>query len=142
MGRAVDELYSALASQGYGLRLMRGEPLAQHTSFSIGGPSDLYVEATTPEEIEELARTGWSRNVPVFVLGGGTNILVADAGLRGLTIANRSSRMTIREDGVAVAESGVRLSTLAKETVRLGWAGLEWAVGIPGTVDINLFTDR
>lgn len=75
-----------------------------------------------------------SEEVPCLVLGGGTNVLVADAGIRGLVILNRCVRHALGDSGRLTAESGASFRELAQETVALGWAGLEWAVGIPGTV--------
>jgi UDP-N-acetylmuramate dehydrogenase len=75
--------------------------------------------------------------VPYFLLGAGTNILVSDKGIRGLVIENRArgSRFEVREEGAILwAEAGVLLKDLAEESVRRGLAGLEWAMGIPGTV--------
>ena len=131
---AVEELYQGLVAQGYGESLVREERLARHTSFAIGGPTDLFVVARTPGELAQLARMGWDCGIPVLILGRGTNILVADAGLRGMTIANRCCRYSIDEHGLLRAESGIALAVVAKEAVGQGWAGLEWAVGIPGTV--------
>lgn len=131
---ALTRLVSALQGAGYGGRLLHNEPMAPHTSFGVGGPADLFIRA---ERIDELI--GWLRlvhayAVPCIVLGSGTNILVADAGIRGLVILNACQSYTIDEDGRVVAESGVSLRELARHTVAQGLEGLEWAVGIPGTV--------
>ena len=131
---SLEELYRDLIEKGYGGRLLTNEPLSRHTSFAIGGPSDLFVAVRTLAELEEAVEMAWSRNVPVLLLGGGTNVLVADAGLRGITIVNECRSYRLGSDGLLVAESGVWLADIARWTVEQGWAGLEWAVGIPGTV--------
>ncbi|NLG48614.1 MAG: UDP-N-acetylmuramate dehydrogenase [Chloroflexi bacterium] len=123
-----------LIEKGYGERLLTNEPLARHTSFAIGGPSDLFISVRTKAEFVEVAQMAWGRNVPVLLLGGGTNVLVADAGLRGITIVNECRGYRLGEDGLLLAESGVWLAEVARWTVQQGWAGLEWAVGIPGTL--------
>jgi len=131
---SLEELRKELTEKGYGERLLTNEPLARHTSFAIGGPSDLLISARTMTEFVEVAHMAWGRNVPVLLLGGGTNVLVADAGLRGLTIVNECRGYRLGDDGLLLAESGVWLAELARWTVQQGWAGLEWAVGIPGTL--------
>jgi UDP-N-acetylmuramate dehydrogenase len=86
------------------------------------------------EALVEAARAAQADGLPWRVLGGGSNVLVSDAGVRGLVIVNRA-RQTVFEDGFVVqAESGANLAALARSCVARGWAGLEWAVGVPGTV--------
>jgi UDP-N-acetylmuramate dehydrogenase len=131
---SLEELRRDLIEKGYGERLLTNEPLARHTSFAIGGPSDLFISVRTKAEFVEVAQMAWGRNVPVLLLGGGTNVLVADAGLRGITIVNECRGYRLGEDGLLLAESGVWLAEVARWTVQQGWAGLEWAVGIPGTL--------
>ena len=106
MNTALDRLYDNLVSEGYGEFLTRGELLCRHTSFAIGGPSDIFVVASTPEQLAKVTTMGWTSGVPVFVLGGGTNVLVADAGVRGMTVANRCARFSVDGDGLLRAESG------------------------------------
>ena len=128
-GDALDALAAAL-----GGRVQRSEPLAVHTNMRVGGPADLLIVCHTVEEVADAVRLARANGVPWRVLGGGCNVLVADAGMRGLVIINRAGRVQILEDGLVWAEAGASLSTLAQETVGRGLAGLEWAVGLPGTV--------
>jgi UDP-N-acetylmuramate dehydrogenase len=72
--------------------------------------------------------------LPITILGGGANVLVSDKGLRGLVIINKAKRIEFREDAQVWCEAGTVLPTLARECVARGLAGLEWAVGVPGTV--------
>ena len=72
--------------------------------------------------------------VPVLILGGGANVLVSDAGVRGLTIINKAKRIEFRADNGVWCEAGTVLPTLARECIAHGLSGLEWAVGVPGTV--------
>jgi UDP-N-acetylmuramate dehydrogenase len=120
-----------------GDRLLVDEPLSAHTSYRIGGPADLFVRVESQDELCRVVALARERQVPYFLLGAGTNILVSDRGIRGLVIENRArgSRFEVREEGAILwAEAGVLLKDLAEESVRRGLAGLEWAVGIPGTV--------
>lgn len=129
-----------------GIELVRNEPLARHTTFRIGGPADWYAAATTIERLELLGDLAAEHGVPLTVLGGGSNIVVSDSGIRGLVIANQArwygwgSQYRNRWHNPAlldrhiVAESGALLAGFARWCVRNGLAGLEWAVSVPGTV--------
>lgn len=121
------------------------EPLARHTTFRIGGPAELYAVANTLGQLEQLAELAVAHAIPYTVLGGGSNILVSDAGMRGLVIANQTREWhwaveatvaTDAPDGgrILVVQSGVLLAGLARWTIKNGWGGLEWAVSVPGTV--------
>ncbi|MDJ0706321.1 MAG: UDP-N-acetylmuramate dehydrogenase [Leptolyngbyaceae cyanobacterium MO_188.B28] len=111
-------------------------PLAGLTSFRVGGPAEWYI---APQNIEEL-QTGleWAqkRDLPITFLGAGSNLLVSDCGLPGLVICTRRLRQATfdPDTGQVTAAAGEPLATLAWKAARLGWKGLEWAVGIPGTV--------
>jgi UDP-N-acetylmuramate dehydrogenase len=107
--------------------------LSRHTTSRIGGPAEVLVEATSADDLRDLALLARRHQVPVFVLGGGANILVADAGIRGLTILNKARRLEFLDGGRVRAESGVLLPTLARECIARGLGGLEWAIGVPGT---------
>lgn len=118
-----------------GGRVVRGEPMSRHTTFRIGGPADWYVEATTADDLREIILLAQKHGVPYLVLGAGSNVLVADGGIRGLVILNRARQIEFKVSNFLVrAESGVILPTLARECIERGLAGLEWAVGVPGTV--------
>jgi len=133
--KGLHRLEAALRGAGYGDRLLKNEPLARHTSFAIGGPADLLLMVRTPEELVGAVQEARRAGVPWRVIGSGTNILVADAGIRGLVIVNACRGYQLEESsGLLRAESGVLLGELAGEVSAAGWAGLAWAVGIPGTV--------
>lgn len=120
-----------------GDRLLVDEPLSAHTSYRIGGPADLFVTVESQDELCRMVAIAREWQVPYFLLGAGTNILVSDKGIHGLVIENRAkdSRFEVRgEEAILWAEAGALLKDLAGESVRRGLAGLEWAVGIPGTV--------
>ncbi len=134
---AVEKLAAAL--ERVGMEVRRQEPLARHTTFGIGGPADVFVVCRSAAELRSAVAAARDAGLPWFVLGSGSNILVGDGGVRGVTIANEARRVTPPEDvgdgRVAVtAESGVSFAALARTLARQGFAGLEWASGIPGTV--------
>ncbi len=120
----------------------RDQPLARHTSLRIGGPADLLAVAETAQALRQAVALACRYHVPFRVLGSGANLLVSDAGVRGLVILNRARAITFHppEDNASGgnpgvrAESGASLSTVARQCVRRGLAGLTWAATIPGTV--------
>ncbi|MEI6739291.1 MAG: UDP-N-acetylmuramate dehydrogenase [Gemmatimonadaceae bacterium] len=115
-------------------RLRVDVPLAPFTTFQIGGPADLYYEATSATDLATAVSAARAAGIPWFVLGLGANILVGDRGVRGLVIRNRATAHHIGDDGVLWSESGAVMQDLVLETVRAGWSGLEHYVGIPSTV--------
>jgi UDP-N-acetylmuramate dehydrogenase len=113
--------------------LRREESLARHTTFGVGGPADLFFTARDADALGFAAMAAHDAGVETFVLGSGSNILVADAGIRGLTISNRARGETA-EGTTHRVESGASFAAYARKTCRAGLAGLAWAVGIPGTL--------
>jgi UDP-N-acetylmuramate dehydrogenase len=109
------------------------EPLARYTALRVGGPADLLAVAGDIEALRQAVVLAWEQGVPCRILGGGSNVLVGSAGVRGLVVLNRASKVVFGGEEVW-AESGGSLSTLAQQCVSRGLAGLEWAAGIPGTV--------
>jgi UDP-N-acetylmuramate dehydrogenase len=109
------------------------EPLASRTSFGIGGPADFFVELGRPQAIEELIQGCAERGIPYLLLGAGTNLLVADAGVEGLVVrvVNREHHV----DGRQVrAGAGLKMMRLARIVAEAGLRGFEFAIGVPGTV--------
>lgn len=121
-------------------RLLENEPLAKYTVARLGGAAD-YLFVTQPndpiEKLAAVAQAAWDDDLPVRIIGGGANILVSDAGVRGLTIINKISEVKFGEwhDGRTVsATSGTNLIMLARQCQQHGIAGMEWAISVPGTV--------
>ncbi|MBW4440048.1 MAG: UDP-N-acetylmuramate dehydrogenase [Plectolyngbya sp. WJT66-NPBG17] len=111
-------------------------PLASLTSFRVGGPAEWYAAPRTLEELQAGLEWAQSQGVPVTMLGGGSNLLVSDAGLPGLVISTRHLRHAEFDDatGQVTVGAGEPLPRLAWKLADRGWQGFEWAVGIPGTV--------
>ena len=115
----------------------RNELLAPYTTFKIGGPADLFFEATSADALANAVLAARQNDVPYFVLGLGANVLMGDRGFRGLVIRNTAQRHDFRESGDACelwTESGAVIKSLIQESVARGWSGLEHYVGIPSTV--------
>ena len=118
-------------------RAKRNEPMARYTTARIGGPADLLVEARSADELVALVNRADEMGLSCIVVGGGANMLVSDAGVRGLVVINRTKevRFNVRDISARVeADSGVVLATLARDCIERGLAGVEWAIGVPGTV--------
>ncbi|MFM7268518.1 MAG: FAD-binding protein, partial [Cyanobium sp.] len=116
--------------------LRQDVPLLDFTTWRVGGPAEWFAEPADPSQLVALAAWAARRAIPFRVIGAGSNLLIADRGLPGLTICNRrlqGSRVDA-ESGVVEAEAGEPIPTLARKVARAGLHGLEWAVGIPGTV--------
>lgn len=116
-----------------GVKTSRDEPLARFTTMRVGGPADLFAVAHNAFELRGLVKFARARGIPWVVLGRGSNVVIADAGIRGLVIQNRAEGSAIEGDRY-VAESGVPMARAATETQRAGLSGLEFGLAIPGTV--------
>jgi UDP-N-acetylmuramate--alanine ligase len=126
-----------------GLIVRRDEPMSAHTTYQIGGPADLFVVVESQEQLLTAVGRARQHHVLPFILGGGANLLVADAGIRGLVIAYRGASHSFRPDAASAAEAsevllwaeaGAAIKALARESVSRGLEGLEWAVDVPGTL--------
>jgi UDP-N-acetylmuramate dehydrogenase len=129
----LDRLADALAAIPGAAAVQENASVARFTSLRAGGPADWFVVAETVTALRKAVVLAWRSGCECRVLGGGSNVLVSDAGIRGLVILNRARDVGFTGEGVK-AESGASLSTLARKCVAQGLGGLEWAVGIPGSV--------
>ncbi len=119
--------------------LRRRAPLAPYTTFRIGGPADYFMTVHRLENLKRTLAILHQAQVPYLLLGGGSNILVSDAGVRGLVIINQCRGIHWPEDAHADpvdvrVEAGALLAGFAREAIQRGLAGISWAVSIPGTV--------
>jgi len=110
------------------------EPMAPHTSFRIGGPADLYVLPESAAEAAEILGVCARESVPAFVLGGGTNILVSDRGIRGAVMDISRLAGISSDDTLVTAQAGTPVSDLSELACHRGLAGLEFAYSLPGSV--------
>ncbi len=115
-------------------RLKLNEPLSRYTVARLGGPADALITVDTQVLLSTVVQLAWERNWPLRILGGGTNILISDRGFRGLVVINNARQIVFGEEGLVTADSGTALIHIARESVRRGLSGLEWAIGIPGTL--------
>ena len=115
--------------------LLVAEPMTKHTSFHIGGPADLMAQPQSEEELRALLAKAAEAAVPVTLVGNGSNLLVRDKGIRGLVIKLGNMLRDIEIDGnVLTFGSGVSLAMASKKAAELGLSGMEFAVGIPGSI--------
>lgn len=126
----------------FGDQLQVNTPLAKYTSARVGGPAEMLLTVKSAQELQTAVELAHAYPIPYFILGGGSNILVADAGVRGLVILNKAKQVSYRHTGYSVictAESGANLSSLARQCISKGLGGLEWAISVPGTVGGAVF---
>ena len=112
---------------------VRDQPLAPHTSLRIGGPADFFLRIASEKDLLGAIQVARMNELPVFLLGGGTNVLVADGGIRGVVLQNAWRESSVDGDIVA-ASSGTELAHVAAVAARAGVEGLEWMATVPGTV--------
>jgi len=115
-------------------RVRENAPLAPLTTFRVGGPADWLVEARRGDEVQRILSVGRDERVPVTVLGGGSNVLIADAGLRGIVIRVHGGEVVHVDRTRIRADGGVTINGLVRWTISHGVAGLEAWAGTPGTV--------
>lgn len=121
----------------FGDRLMENEPLAKYTSARIGGPADALLIVHSTDDLVQVVTELWAMEVPFKILGGGSNILVSDAGVRAVVLLNKARRVVFNQEDApptVTAESGSNFGALARQAAQKNLSGLEWAAGIPGTV--------
>lgn len=126
-------------------RVRLNEPLARHCTFGVGGPADVWVSLDSTEELIAIACLCTEQRWPLLAVGNGTNILYADKGVRGIVarIAFNSYSIQEHSDGSArlLAGAGVSWPRLLNELASLGWSGLEFGPGIPGTLGGGVITN-
>jgi UDP-N-acetylmuramate dehydrogenase len=129
--RPIDALYAKL-----GDKVKENVPLAPYTSARIGGPADIFLVADTSAELARIVKLLWKHDMPFTMLGGGSNVLVSDKGIRGVVVLNRAKGVKFHtgDQPSVTAESGVVFSNLANRCAYKGLAGIEWAAAVPGTV--------
>ena len=107
--------------------------LRQYTSFKIGGAAKYFFEAKSSENLIKAVKEANQKKIPIFVLAGGTKLLVGDKGFNGLVVKIKNSKFKIQKNKI-ISEAGVGLARLVIASLKAGLTGLEWATEIPGTV--------
>ncbi len=111
----------------------RNISLAKYTTFKIGGLAKYFFVAENENDLIKAVKFAKNKKLPFFILGGGSNVLVSDKGFNGLVIKINSEQRTMNSNKI-IADAGVKLSDLVKISVENNLTGLEWAIGIPGTI--------
>ena len=115
--------------------VLTDEPLSEHTTFEIGGPADLYVMPEDVDELRDVVTLCREKELPFFILGRGSDLLVSDEGYRGVIVGLSDGLTGVDiDDDHMTCEAGVSLKEAAEMACELGLTGLEFACGIPGTV--------
>ena len=110
------------------------EPMSRHTTFGIGGPADIFVDAASADEILKTCQLARSREVPFFIVGNGSNLLVSDEGIRGVVIHLGKAFSDVERDGdIIKAQAGATLGKIARTALDASLTGFEFAAGIPGS---------
>lgn len=117
--------------------ILKNEPMEKHTSFKIGGTADYFIKITSVEELKAILNFTKQKNIPLTVVGNGTNLLVREAGIRGIVIKLELKSFKIKRlsnEIIITAETGMTLATLANIALKEEISGLEFLSGIPGTI--------
>ena len=114
--------------------ILENEPMKKHTTFRIGGPADIFAAPESIEEIEAVCRFAKEQDIPLFVLGNGSNLLVADGGMEGIVLQIYKNYSGIEVNGNELTvKAGTLLSSTSKAALAEELTGFEFAGGIPGT---------
>ncbi len=117
------------------MKIKKNEPMRNHTTWRIGGPAELLMQPESVEELRQALQEAKERQKPFYIIGSGSNLLVADEGLTGTVIKLGGSLRGLQVAGrTIIAEAGVPLPFLARKAAEYGLSGLEFAAGIPGTI--------
>ena len=128
----INECIAALRAAAPDIDILKDEPMSRHTTFAIGGPADLFIQPKTRRELAGALSVLRERGIPFLLLGNGSNMLVADAGIRGAVVCTTElDEVRIGEDGYTLtAEAGALLGRVARRAQRAGLTGAEFAGGI------------
>lgn len=121
-------------------RMLLNEPMKKHTTFAVGGPADVLVLPKSVKEMSLVMRAAKRLDLPVVVLGGGSNVLVRDGGIRGVVIQlNQMTKVLACNDTKILASAGLMLKDICQYALKQCLTGLEFACGIPGTLGGAVF---
>ena len=125
-----------LLRRKFGDAVQENVTLAPYTSARIGGAADVLVTVQSADELADAIQLIWENNLPYYILGGGSNVLVSDKGFRGVVVLNRAKevRFEMGNQPAVWCEAGVVIANLARRCASKGLGGLEWSATVPGTV--------
>lgn len=132
-----DYVYKDLKSKFKYANILKDEPMSKHTSFKTGGPADIFIKIDNEIELKEILEYAKQNNINLNIVGNGTNLLVTDKGIRGITLQPNLKEINIEEKEnkiLITAGCGVPIIKLSKIAKEHNATGLEFAVGIPGTI--------
>ena len=136
----INECAAALRKAAPEIDIAINEPMSRHTTFAIGGPADLFVMPKTIAELTTALSVVREHELPLLVLGNGSNMLVSDDGVRGTVICTIGlDEVRVGEDCRVTAEAGALLSRVARRAQRAGLTGAEFSAGIPGSLGGAVF---
>jgi UDP-N-acetylmuramate dehydrogenase len=131
MNNAYAEVFATVLGEN---QIKINEPMSRHTTFGIGGPADCFLIPKTAEELCIVTRLAHKYGMPVFVLGGGANLLVRDKGIRGVVVFTGRLQKIEQNGNLLKVSSGVSTAQAARAAYESGLSGMEFASGIPGTI--------
>jgi UDP-N-acetylmuramate dehydrogenase len=139
LAQSSDAFYEQMLARFGADRVRTNVPLAPYTTFKVGGPAEWFLEARTSEEVVDALRLAHGGGVAVTLLGGGSNVLIGDRGVRGLVIRPRGGLIEQIDREHIRADAATSINGLVRWTVQRGVAGLEAWAGTPGTVGGAIF---
>lgn len=127
--------YNKLAAIVRDEQVLRDEPMQKHTTFRVGGPADYFVMPETIEQVQKVVTLCKEEEIPYYIVGNGSNLLVSDKGYRGviIQIGKRFGQIEVKGNQIT-AQAGALLSAVANRALEAGLAGFEFAAGIPGSL--------
>ena len=126
-----DKLNNVIAKDS----ILIDEPMSRHTTFRVGGPADFFVTPKAKEEVRDVIRICKEAGMPYYIIGNGSNLLVSDAGYRGVIVQIYKEMNEVKVEGDLVkAQAGALLSGIAAKALGAELSGFEFAAGIPGTI--------
>lgn len=126
-----NKFFDALKKKLPGVR--KQVSMAKHTTFKIGGPAEYFFIARSERDIVKAVKTAQKIHIPIFIFGGGSNLLVSDDGIEGLVVKIKNDDIALLKNGAIKAGAGVDMGKLVSFSIDKSLAGLEWAGGLPGT---------
>ncbi len=142
MSTQLSEMQREQLLAAFGGQVQRYVSLGRYTAARIGGAADWLIEVESADQLAETVTRLWELDIPFFIFGGGSNVLISDSGVREVVILNKARHISFDQDTSSPkvwAESGANFGLMARQCARRGLSGLEWAAGVPGTVGGAVF---